>query len=445
MICGIEKQKIGLLVCGDILLIVIGIYLSFFIRFGYFVNMVVRYSGATIFIVGTYVVSFYIFNMYEDRYKPKGANFFARFLTAIVCAQVLTAVIFFLFPLWKIGRGIFFINTFFVVISIYLWRGSFRKMSGFIWKPKKTVIVGSGDRVRAVVSLMVESKDFTIVKITPCLRGDENGDACAMIEAENVDMIVVASERGAENEFDSILLEAKMRGVDIYDFTMLYEQVKGALPIDYLREEWIVYIPFLGMKSSVYIGHVKRLIDLVFSLVCMVVFLPVILLLSIMIRLDSKGPVLFKQKRVGKNGKIYELIKFRSMVDCNTDGIVRWTEERDCRTTRIGKFLRKTHLDELPQLWNVFKGEMSFVGPRPEQPKFVADLRKEIPFYSLRDVIRPGITGWAQVNYKYCASKSEAKIKLEYDLFYIKNVDFILDFQVALKTIRVMLFAEGSR
>ena len=190
---------------------------------------------------------------------------------------------------------------------------------------------------------------------------------------------------------------------------------------------------------------IKGIIDSCLSLLSLLISVPIIIATAIAIKLDSNGPILYRQKRVGHNGKIFELIKFRSMsVDAEKDG-AEWAQENDKRVTRVGKFIRRWRIDEIPQMWNVLKGEMSFIGPRPERLEFVEILQRETPSYALRHSVRPGITGWAQVNYPYGASKEDALEKLQYDLFYIKNLSIFLDMHILLKTIKIVLFGKGAR
>jgi len=189
----------------------------------------------------------------------------------------------------------------------------------------------------------------------------------------------------------------------------------------------------------------KRLLDIALSLIGLVLTLPVSMITALAIKLDSAGPILYRQSRIGMNGEVYELLKFRSMrVDAELNGAV-WAQENDPRVTRVGGILRKLRIDEIPQMWNVLKGEMSFIGPRPERPEFVCTLNEEVPYYSLRHSIKPGITGWAQINYPYGASRQDALEKLQYDLFYIKNLTIVLELDIILRTIGVVLFGKGAR
>ncbi len=201
----------------------------------------------------------------------------------------------------------------------------------------------------------------------------------------------------------------------------------------------------IGCKKSIYNIKVKRVLDIIFSLLGLLISLVITIPVAILIKLESKGPIFYRQKRVGLNNNIFECIKFRSMtVDAEKYGAI-WASKNDSRVTRVGKIIRKLRIDEIPQMWNVLKGEMSFIGPRPERPEFVYQLEKKIPYYNLRHSVKPGITGWAQVCYPYGASEEDALEKLKYDLYYIKNLSLFLDFQILLKTAKVVLLGKGAR
>jgi sugar transferase (PEP-CTERM system associated) len=224
----------------------------------------------------------------------------------------------------------------------------------------------------------------------------------------------------------------------------VYERLRGRVPVDALKGSWLVYAD--GFRQDWWRTFEKRLVDIVGSLVLLSVTLPVMAVAAIATFLESGFPVLYRQERVGRGGKTFVIWKFRSMYpDAEADGAPRWAQPDDPRVTRVGRFLRKSRIDELPQLLNVLKGDLSLVGPRPERPAFVAQLAREIPFYSARHSVKPGVTGWAQVRYAYGASREEAKKKLEYDLYYIKNHTLLLDVLILFETVRVVLRGEGAR
>ncbi|MCW5619767.1 MAG: TIGR03013 family PEP-CTERM/XrtA system glycosyltransferase [Burkholderiales bacterium] len=267
-------------------------------------------------------------------------------------------------------------------------------------------------------------------------------EAVARTRAQEV-IVAVREQRGGSLPL-SHLLNCRLRGVRILDLPGFYERVTGEVPVDSLKSSWMIYGD--GFRQDWGRRFVKRVFDLSAAMVLLVVTLPVMAIAAIAILLESGRPLIFRQDRVGLGGKEFTVFKFRSMrTDAERDGIPRWATTGDPRITRVGKFLRRTRIDELPQLFNVLRGEMSFVGPRPERAFFVEQLSEKIPFYGARHTVKPGLTGWAQVRYSYGASVEDAVKKLQFDLYYVKNHTLFLDIVILLKTIRVVLKGEGAR
>jgi sugar transferase (PEP-CTERM system associated) len=240
------------------------------------------------------------------------------------------------------------------------------------------------------------------------------------------------------------LLECKMRGISVVDDLTFWEREAGLIDATKVGPEWLAFSS--GFVFNHHRRLLKRAIDLAISAAFLTLVLPLCLLVALAIKLESPGPVFYRQERVGLNGRVFKLWKFRSMrTDAEKDGVPRWAASADDRVTRIGHFIRKVRIDEIPQVINVLAGDMSFIGPRPERPFFVEQLREQLPNYDLRHRVRPGITGWAQVNYPYGASIEDAKRKLSYDLFYLKKNDMLLDLAILMQTVRVVLFAHGAR
>jgi sugar transferase (PEP-CTERM system associated) len=239
------------------------------------------------------------------------------------------------------------------------------------------------------------------------------------------------------------LLECRVNGISVIDLAGFYEREHGQVPVHSLKSSWLIYGK--GFAQDALRTSVKRTFDIVGALGLLTLAAPVMLLASAAIALESGRPVLYRQQRVGRGGRAFNCIKFRSMrLDAEGDGVARWAVKGDARVTRVGRFLRPTRIDELPQLFNVLRGEMSLVGPRPERPAFVKQLAEEIPYYEVRHSVKPGVTGWAQVRYTYGASVEDATRKLEYDLYYVKNHSLFLDILILVETVRVVLFGEGA-
>ena len=257
------------------------------------------------------------------------------------------------------------------------------------------------------------------------------------------DEIVVASRERRGLPLES-LMECKLAGIVVTEFPSFWERQTGQIELDEVNPSWLIFSQ--GFRMSWARDAAKRLFDLMVALIILIATLPIVVVAIIAIKLDSVGPVFYRQERVGARGRVFKVYKFRSMrTDAEKDGIARWAQSNDSRVTRVGRFIRRTRIDEIPQLFNVLLGEMSFVGPRPERPIFVDNLMQKIPYYDVRHHVKPGITGWAQINYPYGASDEDAKAKLAYDLYYVKNWNLFLDAVILFQTARVVLWQEGAR
>jgi sugar transferase (PEP-CTERM system associated) len=322
----------------------------------------------------------------------------------------------------------------------------------------RVLVLGTGTRAARVMSL-VRNPDsrrrLHIVGFLP-LSGThhfvdhslvlpDQGPLTEIVERYQVDEIVIAvRERRGGGLPVHELLDCKLKGIRVIELSTFFERERGQVQLDSLNASWMVLSE--GFRQGLLRDVVKRTFDLTVSATILTVTLPVMLLTALAIVLESGFPVLYRQERVGQGGRVFTIYKFRSMTqNAEADGQPRWAQAGDARVTRVGRFIRKTRIDELPQLINVFKGEMSFVGPRPERPFFVNQLLEQIPYYGVRHSIKPGISGWAQVRYPYGASLEDAIEKLQYDLFYVKNHSFFLDLMILFETVLVVLFGKGAR
>lgn len=269
-------------------------------------------------------------------------------------------------------------------------------------------------------------------------------DLAAYTRDRRIEEIVIALDDGGVHLPEQELIRCRMGGVAITDGASFVERNTGRVKLDLMDPRWLIFAP--GFRRGWMRDIAKRGTDLLYSAMILVASLPLLPLIALAIRIDSPGPILYRQKRVGLNGRVFEIYKFRSMrTDAEADGRARWAKRGDSRVTRLGLLLRCTRLDELPQLFNVFKGDMSMVGPRPERPEFTTELAKTIPHYMERHTVRPGLTGWAQINYPYGASLDDAKRKLEFDLYYVKNYSLFLDLVTMIQTARIALGGIGAR
>ncbi|HWF60818.1 MAG TPA: TIGR03013 family XrtA/PEP-CTERM system glycosyltransferase [Nitrospira sp.] len=322
---------------------------------------------------------------------------------------------------------------------------------------RRMLILGAG-KLAGELSRAVLSQRFGLVEIIGALVGENerlewspsipgvigtHGQLAQMVEELRVDTIVVCLEDRRSVLPVERLLDMKAMGIDVLDGHQLFEEVSGRLSVESLRPSAVIFST--GFKQRMVSRVVKRFVDLLVSISGLVILSPLFLLVALLIKFDSAGPVIYRQTRVGLRGRSFLIWKFRSMRQDAEMAGPQWAQADDPRISRVGRWLRKTRMDEFPQLINVLKGEMSLVGPRPERPVFVQDLRKIIPYYDLRHTVRPGITGWAQVKFRYGASAEDAHMKLQYDLYYVKRLSFALDMRVLVQTMQVMLVGEGAR
>jgi sugar transferase (PEP-CTERM system associated) len=441
---------------GDALLIVASIWIAVAIRLEP-VNVVTFYPGATFFVVSCYIISFYIFGLYNLKGGITNTVFLSQYIIALCIGTFLVALAFYGSLHWKFGRGIVLIDLFFVSVFTFLWR-LFLKRTVYTGQTRRRVLIaGAGASGKAIYEALADAgghevlgfvddnKAITGAKVGGCPVAGTSEDVSRLVSELGIDEIMVAITHDKKKELVSALLESRLRGVHVRDMQAVYENITGKLPVGHLSEGWLAYSEMTGVGAGMYKVKIKPIMSFIGALILMLVSFPVSLAAAAAIKLESGGAVFFIQRRVGLDGKEFNLIKFRSMVkDSEKNGAV-WAEKNDPRVTRVGRIMRKLRIDELPQLWNILRGEMSLVGPRPERPEFVKELGKTIPFYSIRHLVRPGITGWAQVNFKYGASKEDALEKLQYDLYYVKNLSFLLDLHIILQTIRVVIFGEGAR
>ena len=380
-----------------------------------------------------------------------------RLLQSVGAASIVLAVLYFVIPPLMIGDGIFVSALFVFIVGILGWRLLFNSLTRSLHLEERILVVGTGETARTVTRQILAQRDFAYRVIgfidddprrigerivNPGIIGTPV-DIPRLVAQHQVDRIIVGlSDRRGKLPVDE-LLQAKMSGVRVEDATTTYERVTGKILIDGLRPSWLIFSD--GFRVSRLTRWMKRGIDLALSVVLAVVSAPFMLLTAIAIAIESGGPILYRQERVGENGRPFTLCKFRSMrTDAEKEGHPVWATDGDERVTRVGRFIRTTRLDELPQLWNVLRGDMSFVGPRPERPFFVAELARQIPYYQQRHAVKPGITGWAQVKYRYGASIEDASEKLRYDLYYIKHLSVFFDLTIVFDTVKVVLFRKGA-
>jgi sugar transferase (PEP-CTERM system associated) len=401
----------------------------------------------------------YYADLYDLRLALDRRELAVRILQALGAASIGLALVYYWFPALVIGRGVFMLTAFFVMTFVVAWRMVFVWLSRRMGPRERLLLVGTNDAAVTLARELFERRDDLGVEIVgfvdvdprrvgaPVLNPGVIGtveDIPSIVRARHVDRVVVSLADARGKLPMEKLLEMRLAGVTFDHLASVYEEFTGKIAVENLRPSWFIFAA--GFRKSRVLDAVKRAIDIAVSTVGFVALLPLMLVVAAAVRLSSAGPVLYHQSRVGRDGRIFTIHKFRSMrhdAEAAT-GPVWASTSGDPRTTAVGLWLRRSRLDELPQLWNVLTGDMSFVGPRPERPEFVASLQKTIPYYGQRHAVRPGITGWAQVRYTYGASVEDALQKLQYDLFYIKNLSIPLDLYIIFETLKTVVLRRGA-
>ena len=399
---------------------------------------------------------FYYNDLYDLTVVNSNRELVVRLLQAAGAAAIVLAFTCIAFPKVMLDPSTFVTALGVFVVAVLTWRLAFNHFAHDPHLEERVLILGTGQTARILaqqigrqqdfayrlVGFVDESADRTLVRQHDILGSAVDIDR--IVADRHVDRIVVGlSDRRGRLPIEQ-LLRAKMSGVRVEDATTTYERLTGKILIDDLKPSWLIFSD--GFRASRGTRFVKRMLDLSFSMILAIISAPFMALTALAIKADSAGPMLYSQERVGENGRVFKIYKFRSMhVDAERAGTPIWARDQDARVTRVGRFIRKARLDELPQLWNVMRGDMSFVGPRPERPFFVDHLAKEIPFYLQRQAVRPGITGWAQVKYQYGSTVEDAMEKLRYDLYYIKHLSIFFDLTIVLDTVKVILFGKGAK
>ncbi len=393
----------------------------------------------------------YYFDLYGPRRISQSWEIYFRLLLVLGVLSFLLAGFVYSFPELDIAPYALVAGVSVLTIILVVWRWAYERIIGLPMFRERVYVLGCGGRARTVVEMLRSNRDagMEVVGWLDESEAHERRDRFAAdlralhIEKPGIDRVIVAMEDRRESMPVRELLELRIRGVVIENSGALLERLSGKLPLDGLNPSTLIFTDGFRMSASEQLF--RRLLSLTVSFLALVICLPFLPLIILAVRLSSPGPILFSQTRVGRSGRPFTAYKFRTMrQNAEADGAV-WAAKDDPRVTPIGRFMRSTRLDEIPQLWNVLRGDMAFVGPRPERPEFVQWLSKEIPFYDLRHMIRPGITGWAQVRYRYGASLEETKRKLEYDLYYVKNHSIGLDLLIMFETIKTIILRRGAQ
>jgi sugar transferase (PEP-CTERM system associated) len=451
-----------LLIIAEALLVFLAVVTSVHLRLGWvdaYYELNEKYGFVKAGVVTLFcLAAFYLYDLYDFVVMHDRRELVLRLVQALGLAWVALAILMYLVPQLVIGRGVSLLALPLALLLMVAWRVAAHWLLGHPSVGEKILIVGSGAAAVETAREVLERRDagYRVVGFVdnrPELVGQSllnprviglTGELGEIIRREGVDRVVVAmAERRGQFPVQQLLDLSLSGDVLIEECASFYERLTGRVSLDMLRPSWLIFSGRgrQSRASAVVRTAVHRGVALVGGLLS----LPIALLTALLVKLDSRGPVLYSQERVGKNGRAFRVYKFRSMrVDAERDGPVWASREGDARVTRVGRVIRKIRVDEIPQFWNILRGEMNFVGPRPERPHFVRQLAEEIPFYEQRHLIPPGLTGWAQIKYPYGASIEDARQKLQYDLYYIKNQSLLLDAVIMFETVKTILFGRGT-
>lgn len=441
------------------LFLIFTMYVALFFRWADFENLSVSLgvhlpqaiTFATVFSLTMFALGLYN----KDHIRDLG-TVLTRMLFSFFFGFIILALLFYVYPSLAIWRSALATAFVMAVCGLLLIRWLYLRFADTQAFKRRILVLGVGEKASRLEGLSQDnrSRGFVCIGFVPSSDANQmvgeqqnvwgNMSLPDLAREQNIEEIVVAmDERRGGMPVDD-LLECKLTGVTISDYSTFWERETGKMDLDALHPSWLIFSD--GFVGGWIQAAIKRFFDIAASLILLSVSFPVMGLAALAVKLGSKGPVLYRQERVGLNGAPFMLLKFRSMrTDAEGDGVPRWASVNDTRVTGVGAFIRKTRIDELPQIFNVLTGEMSFIGPRPERPFFVKELRQVIPYYFERHRVKPGISGWAQLNYPYGASIEDAKEKFQYDLYYIKNYSLFLDLIVLIQTARVVLWPSGVR
>jgi len=451
-----------LFIIGEAILIYLSVFIAIHILWD--TDLMHLFSSWKLFVKTLVIVVFiqgnlYIHDLYEIKKGDTLMSIVRRVGHSMGISCIGLAFLYYMFPVLIIGRGVVIVSLFVLAILLASWRLLYAYLLRNKIMTERVLLLGLGKlsddianeilhRKELVYNIIAVATDKEQFKLPEGLYGVKvkQGfqDLYGFVSKENITMIIVSmDERRGAFPVDE-LLECKVNGIDIQDGVNFYETITGKLIVERINPSWLIFSD--GFKASFTRRILKRALDFSCATCGLLLLSPLLLVTAILIKLESKGPVFFAQERVGRWEKTFMLYKFRSMrPDAEKESGPVWAEAEDPRITRIGRIIRKTRIDELPQLWNVLKGEMSIVGPRPERPFFVEQLKKKIPYYSQRFVVKPGLTGWAQILFMYGASEEDAAEKLRHELYYIKNMSILLDLVIMLGTLKIVILGRGAK
>lgn len=447
-----------LLLASDLIGLISAFCAAFLVRFG---EWPTNAPAAVIWPLLFTLFSLYVLDTYRIDTQISGMRVPVRAVIAVAIAGLLSSTVVYIGGYWGteqfFGRGVFLVALALFAAWSACWRFLLFKWSHRHAERARWLVLGTGEPAHQLLQdfkkaglsgelhFLAEGQSSRDAAQNPAEALAVVGsfaDAC-QVGAGSYAGVIIATSNALSNDTIKQLMKMRFAGMHVYDLSDFYEHYWSKVPVFHLKDGWFVFSSGFDLLQNLFGLRAKRVFDFVISVSLLILLAPLLLLIAAAIRLDSAGPAIYRQKRMGQHGKIFTIYKFRSMRANAEDQGARWANPNDARVTRVGRVLRLTRLDELSQLLNVVRGDMSFIGPRPERPEFTSMLESSIPYYEHRHLVRPGITGWAQVMYPYGASVEDAREKLQYDLYYIKHYSLLLDIAILFKTIRVVLLGRG--
>ncbi len=458
----IHRQVLYLAVIEGLIMIC-AVYAGAYLRFGGRLASVVESIGSlwprAILVTLVVMASMVAMGLYHGRLRTRLSGIAVRVIVSGVAAGAALALLYYWLPKLYLGRGALAITMTLIVIGILLTRIAFFKVVDDKLFRRRVLVYGAGQKAANIVGLRrrADQRGFKVVgflpaentsqySVDPDLLMKPSGTICELAAEHRIDEIVVAIDDRRKGFLVQELLDCKLNGVGVIDAMSFFERETGKVKLDLLYPSWMIFSE--GFSSNPMRVFTSRVFDILAALFLLLITWPFMLIVVVAIWWEDGigAPIFYRQERVGLRNSIFPVMKFRSMIaDAEKDGVAKWAEKNDSRITKVGSVIRKYRIDELPQIFNVLRGDMRFVGPRPERPSFVDELSREIPYYKERHTVKPGITGWAQLCYEYGASNEDALEKLQYDLFYVKNHNMLFDLLILLQTAEVVLWKSGAR
>ena len=457
-------HRIAALFLAELGAVALSFLAAIFIRFSGFSSTMAAFEATVgplwsrgLLVTAVFSISLAALGLYQLRQRARFHGVLIRLLMAVILAETVLTLIFYALPGMFVGRGVTYLTGGFALIALAITRYGFFRLVDEDFFKRRVLVWGAGSRAASIAQRLRRRTDQRGFRIVQYIRtpGDSaavsgarvmesQSDLVRLALRHRVEEIVVAMDDRRTGFPTAELLECRLRGIQVTEVLTFLERESGRVSVELMHPSWLIFSN--GFRCDLFRLVSKRCFDIVVSLGILLLTVPVWFVTALLIYLTDRGPIFYRQTRVGQNGRRFHMLKFRSMrVDAEADGQALWASPGDTRITMVGRVIRKLRIDELPQVFNVLVGHMSFVGPRPERPEFVEKLAEAIPFYAERHFVKPGITGWAQVRYSYGASEKDAREKLEYDLYYVKHHTLAFDLIVLLLTVEIVLFRIGSR